>query len=293
MRGVLWLAGTAIGSLAFQISVVIWPQKFAQYAWLVKYLWMTWFVFLFSYVITSEKVLGRKLKKLWGVEDRQEPASQSVPPLTVPPVVQTQTASPHIEQHVHLGPQKQEEPKPKPLKLEPKPQPNLVLNQVLTRMLYLRHDHWSMEQPKSDWSRTIGCKAWLAEIKNRRSDERKVGPAQGIRAELIVDENEYAPLSWVDSEFNLVNLEFGAVKYIVLAVEMETNLRGDWRVPINHKDYNYGAGRSGIDVDNAMAKGKSSTLKLNLLHVEGGTTLSSFDGACEWQKEMLFMNFPS
>lgn len=94
MRGVLWLAGTAIGSLAFQISVVIWPQKFAQYAWLVKYLWMTWFVFLFSYVITSEKVLGRKLKKLWGVEDRQEPASQSVPPLTVPPVVQTQTASP-------------------------------------------------------------------------------------------------------------------------------------------------------------------------------------------------------
>ena len=83
------------------------------------------------------------------------------------------------------------------------------------------------------------------------------------------------------------------MKYIVLAVEMETNLRGDWRVPINHKDYNYGAGRSGIDVDNAMAKGKSSTLKLNLLHVEGGTTLSSFDGACEWQKEMLFMNFPS
>jgi len=100
MRGVLWLAGTAVGSLAFQASVAIWPQRLAQYAWLVKYFWMAWFVFMLSWLITHERVLGRKLKRLWGVED-DLPRVPPIPTPVLPPSVTENKSESNPKQELH------------------------------------------------------------------------------------------------------------------------------------------------------------------------------------------------
>jgi hypothetical protein len=81
MRAVLWFVGTALGSLAFQLSVLIWPDKFKHYAWAVKWLWVGWFVCLLIWLLTHEKLLGGKLRNWWMSVTRTH---TSVAPATVP-----------------------------------------------------------------------------------------------------------------------------------------------------------------------------------------------------------------
>jgi len=103
LRNFLWLTVSALGSLAFQLSVALWPGKLAQYAWLVKYVWMAWFVFLLSWLLTHEKVLGRKMKKFWGVEDDERGQPQPFIP-TIPLVENKQELNQtgfKFEQHIH------------------------------------------------------------------------------------------------------------------------------------------------------------------------------------------------
>lgn len=297
MRGVLLLAGTAVGSVAFQASVALWPQYLARYAWAVKYVWMAWFVFLLSWLITHEKVLGRKLKKLWRVEDDAELGEATPPAPSLPPITQTQ--NPHLENkvEVNLGELlKKPEPPPfvhKPRPIEPKHEPNLVLIPgVKMGKLYLVGDHW-YKTPLSGYARPNEHVALWMEIKNR-ADDRTVGPASGVRAELIIGEDEYSPLFWLDQEYNLVKFEFGESNYVLLAVEMGDGARGkgDWRIPTNRRDYDYPSGLNALDLDNFVkVTMKDARIRLNLLHVSGGTVLRSYQGVANWRQGMPWFEF--
>src|SRR6202022_896863 len=139
MRGVLWLIGATVGSVAFQVTVSIWPQKFAHYAWLVPYVWMVWGVVLLSLLITHEKILGRKLKKWWGIEEQ---ASELPSPLSSPIHNENRPHfefNPHIEVNPNFGsaqPQKQPQPLERP-KAEPQPKPGPNLAFVGTETVHL------------------------------------------------------------------------------------------------------------------------------------------------------------
>lgn len=74
--------------------------------------------------------------------------------------------------------------------------------------LYLRHDHCSETAPPQGWDRPESHKAIWAEIKNK-SDSRPIGSVSDVRAELIIGDDEFSPLSWIDNEFNLVKFDFG------------------------------------------------------------------------------------
>jgi len=62
-RAILWFAGTAMGSLAFQLTVALWPEKLKNYAWAVKYLWWGWALCLLLWVVTHEKIFGARFKR--------------------------------------------------------------------------------------------------------------------------------------------------------------------------------------------------------------------------------------
>lgn len=196
--------------------------------------------------------------------------------------------------HVHFRQVKSSAPSPPPKLAEA--EPNLVLNPKLSiGPLYLLNDYWSRTAPLTDWRRSVPLQAIYAEIKNRQSENRTVGAIAGVRAELVIDDDAFSPLSWLDTDYNLVNFEFSAVKYVVLAVEMEGRERGDWRIPINHRDYGYAEGVGSITFDHVLKRGvQNAKLKLNLLHVKGGKTLSSFGGTYRWKsgERMPWMSFP-
>ena len=58
MRKIILLAATTLGSIAFQISVALWPESLRQYAWAVKYVWMlcgaAWLILL----VTHPKIIA-------------------------------------------------------------------------------------------------------------------------------------------------------------------------------------------------------------------------------------------
>src|SRR5690242_457602 len=51
MRRVLFFAATTLGSIAFQVSIALWPQYLRQYAWAVKYIWIAWAICLCAWLL--------------------------------------------------------------------------------------------------------------------------------------------------------------------------------------------------------------------------------------------------
>jgi hypothetical protein len=231
-------------------------------------------------------------------EGRKEKPKQAAPSLTPPSILQSQTANPHMEQRVDLGlgdliKDLRSHASPTPPKGEPSPESNLVLIPgVKMGTLYLLNDSWS-RTPLSGYQRPNPHKALWVEVKNR-ADDRIVGPADGVRAELRIGDDEYSPLFWIDSHYNLVKFEFGQSHYVVLAVDMSDGSRrsGDWRIPANRRDYDYPSGLNALDLDNAVkVTMKDARVLLNLLDVEGGRVLRSIQGIGTWRQEMPWFEF--
>lgn len=217
MRGVVLLAGTAVGSVAFQASVAIWPQYLARYAWAVKYVWMAWFVFLLSWLITHEKVLGRKLKRLWRVEDVPELVKSTAPTPSIPAVIQN--ANPRMEQHLHLegllDKAKPHVTTPPILPPKPKNPPNLQFRRRHIMRMWVGHE-------LSGHSAEV----LVAEIGNELGEQ--VGPAEAIRGHITYKNNNeetlqtLCPARWTD-QTHAAHLEVGEGGNVVLALN-----RGVW-----------------------------------------------------------------
>jgi hypothetical protein len=61
MRTFLFFMGSALGSIAFQLSVALWPQYFRSYGWAIKYVWIAWLVVWVVWLAVHPTLLG----KLW------------------------------------------------------------------------------------------------------------------------------------------------------------------------------------------------------------------------------------
>lgn len=178
-----------------------------------------------------------------------------------------------------------EETKPTP---SAKKRPNLTLKkEVYLGTLYLLGGIWSKALPAGIRyaDRENSYRAIFAEIKNAGKSGEEVGAVHDVKAEMVVGKDEYMPLPWLDNRYNSVDFDFGAVRYVVLAVGMASlqPQLGDWRVVINHRDDAYLPGS--MDFDHHLKRIiKAQRIRLNLLHVESGTVLHSFEGECEWRE---------
>jgi hypothetical protein len=60
MRSFLYLGGSVLASVAFQSSVLVWPQTFQSYGWAVKYIWIACGIFWILYFLTHRSLFGVK-----------------------------------------------------------------------------------------------------------------------------------------------------------------------------------------------------------------------------------------
>jgi hypothetical protein len=188
--------------------------------------------------------------------------------------------------HLHLG----SEPKRLPPLPVPKPkekESNLVLNKKLSiGPLYLIGDIWSKTvQEDARNPEQYRYQAIYAEVKNSGKPDEEVGPVHDIKAELVIDDEELTPLPWIDQHFNRANFQFGDVKFVVLAVVLPYSRDVmDWRVPINHRDYDLAPGVPSMNFDHVLKRFvEKSDVKLKLLHVQSGKILKTFEGTYRWK----------
>jgi hypothetical protein len=122
MRTVLFFVGSTLGSIAFQVSVALYPQALQQYAWLVKWLWIAWAVIWITWLLLHPKLLGFPLGgKTQEKMEKPETKGRFLIEDSFNPNF-TQIGSPV---HLHVGDINREEAR-KPLPPIEKPKPNIV-----------------------------------------------------------------------------------------------------------------------------------------------------------------------
>jgi len=189
--------------------------------------------------VTALGILWWLVTKFW----RREPA---------PAITTTQAPSTNITPSIVMNPTINlgiEQPKPEPPKLipppappaTPKPRPNLCIEATKIGKISLDGGGvWTLKPKNLGRERPQHYRALLADISNVPTDEQHTAKAT-IRAAIRMDYGgrvrTYSPLPWLDEVTNLVYLEIGARKTVVLAVG-EDSKTGAWTFVLNHrKDY--------------------------------------------------------
>lgn len=181
-------------------------------------------------------VLWWLLKKFWSKRDAALSTTQAPSTNIAPSIVMSPTINFPVEA-----------PKPGPPKVAPpatatpKPRPNLCIEATKIGKVSLQGDIWTLKPPDiSAWERPQLYRALLADISNVPTDEAQTAKA-AIRAAIRMDYGgrvrTYSPLPWLEEYTNLVYLDTGTRKTVVLAVG-EDSRTGAWSFVLNHRtDY--------------------------------------------------------
>jgi len=159
-----------LGSIAFQLSLAVWPQKLQSYSWAVKYIWICWMLGLIVWILVWR----------FAKEGRSAvPAASAIPPITFAPVI-TQNANPVVVQN-QLAP---EQLPPQRGMTQPELEPNIVcIGTETIRML--QSDSYTFNSARDAQIRgefVVG----IAAIANRPAPRSAgVAPVRGISAQLI------------------------------------------------------------------------------------------------------------
>jgi hypothetical protein len=93
MRAFLLFVVSALGSIAFQASVALYPQTLQHYAWLVRWLWIAWAAGLFIWLVTHlnfvRSLLGRSQKEPFATASAPSPSVETHATIspTISPVI--------------------------------------------------------------------------------------------------------------------------------------------------------------------------------------------------------------
>ncbi len=199
-----------LGSIAFQLSLALWPQRLQPYSWAVKYIWMAWagagVVWLIAW-LASEKPAD------------VPPAAPTAPSITFAPVI-TQTANPVVLQNpappVQPPTMKSETPKPE-LK------PNLVC--VSTPTVHLHQENsFVFSDSTSDLAVQQQSLAVVALIANRPAAGRPgVAAVYGVKAQVICRNSEQEVYSgfgaWVDHFSNIADFPPAQSQKLILVTQ--------------------------------------------------------------------------
>jgi hypothetical protein len=200
------------------------------------------------------------------------------------------------EIYVHVGdPPKSESAQPK--------ESNLVLKRWYSGGLFFVGDVWSRNEARAIRHPRL-YRAIYVEVKNDSKEGVAVGPALGIKAELIIvgsaGEEEFVPLPWLEEVYNTVNLKFGDVKSVLLAVNVAQPEGGaspriasisaapQWCVPLNNRGFpDLTPGLQQMDFNRLLYQGSEKKARLNLLQIKTGIILQIFHGGYRWKDDIF------
>ena len=201
-----------LGSIAFQLSLALRPQKLQPYSWAVKYIWMAWaaagVVWLIAWLASKKPAdVG--------------PAAPTAPSITFAPVI-TQNANPVVLQN-QAAPVPPPTAKPETPKLEL--EPNFIC--VGTPTVHL---HQQNSFVFSDSTRHLMVQqrslAVVALIANRPAAGRPgVAPVYGVKAQIICRNAEQEVYSgfgaWVRHFSNMADFPPAQSQQLILVTQNE------------------------------------------------------------------------
>jgi hypothetical protein len=288
MRTFLFFAGSTVGSLAFQITVAIYPQQLQGYSWAVKWLWIAWGVIWVTWLILHPKFLGGLFS------GNTKPESKPGEPAGVVTIQDSlkQEFNPVFAPKIEIG-IPTTAPVPVPIRSLPDvPLPNLKVNSVRNMAVYMKYDHWSRYDEEGQSKR---FHAIVAEIKNCEDESRPVGKVINVKAEIIIlspsgGRDEYSPLTWLETEYNNVNIDLGDSEFLLLAVNYAPfgNPVPDWRIVLNRKGFSDPTpGVLKMDSDNFIRIDANRSVILNILHPKSGRNILRSEGNIIWKNDLL------
>jgi hypothetical protein len=217
---------------------------------------------------------------LWWIINKFWPKHEAAAPVTTisPVIAQAPSIAPSIVMNPTINiDSRPPEPKvaasPAPLATTvPKPQPNLRVEPIKRGKIYLVGETWSF-RPTSTSEAFRGV---LADISNAPIDEAYTAKA-AIRALINIEIggrlHTYSPLPWLDDFTNLVYLETGARKTVVLAVGKIAPM-GVWTFVLNHRrDYATG---TPMDWTNQCPILSDLPFELVMIDMNSGAILAKF-----------------
>jgi hypothetical protein len=200
------------------------------------------------------------------ISTTQNPNASIAPIITMNPTINF-PIEPRVPE-----PTKQVAPPTPPVLSVPKPRPNLCIEATKIGKISLEGDIWTFRQkPGSN-------RALLADISNVPTDEMHTATA-AIRAAIRMDyggrQRTYSPLPWLNEFTNVMYLEVGARKTVVLAVG-EDSRTGIWNFVLNHRS-DYASGPvSAMDWTNACPIPSDLPFEILMIDMNSGALLTKF-----------------
>jgi hypothetical protein len=225
--------------------------------------------------VTALAVLWWLATKLWPKGETATSTTQA-PITSIAPVI---TNTINFPEPRAPEPPKQVAP-PSPLvPAAPKPRPNLSIEATKIGKISLEGDIWTFKPNSSGWERKQRYRALLVDISNVPTDDAHTAKA-AIRAAIRMDyggrQRTYSPLPWLEEYTNLVYLETGARKTVVLAVG-EDSQTGAWNFVLNHRpDYNTHGGSSAMDWTNLCPIPSDLPFEILMIDMNSGAVLAKF-----------------
>lgn len=183
------------------------------------------------------------------------------------------------------------EPSKVPVPAGPKPQPNLCVEAIKNGKIYLASDIWTLRPSASEPYRGL-----FADISNVPTDEAHTAKAAiraAIRMEIGGKPCTYSPLPWLDEFTNLVYLETGARKTVVLAVGKIARM-GVWTFVLNRrKDYYTNNTISEMDWTNQCPIPSDLPFELLMIDMNSGAILAKFKYLWMYDAELRWPSLKS
>jgi hypothetical protein len=168
---------------------------------------------------------------------------------------------------------------PAPVATISKPKPNLCVEAIKAARIYLQADIWCLRPNPVGWDRPKPYRALIADISNVPTDEAhtaKAATRAAIRMEVGGRPRTYSPLPWLDEFTNLVYVETGARKTVVLAVG-EDSKTGAWTFVLNNrKDYTGSGVITEMDWTNQCPIPSDLPFELLMIDMNSGAILAKF-----------------
>jgi hypothetical protein len=226
--------------------------------------------------IAALGVLWWVLTKLWpkreaAISTTQAPSTNIAPSITMSPTI-----------NFPIEPRVPEPPKPVAPPAPPAPEPrraNLCIEATKIGRISLEGDIWALKLNACGWERPQRYRALLADISNVPTDETQTAEA-AIRAAIRMDyggrQRTYSPLPWLEEYTNMVYLDAGARKTVVLAVGEDTQT-GAWTFVLNHRsDYAARGGVSAMDWTNQCPIPSDLPFEILMIDMNSGALLAKF-----------------
>ncbi len=227
MRTFIFFVCSVLASAAFQISLVIWPQKFQAFAPYVKWLWalsvLLFLIWLFSHPW---------LKRLFNLSQTAQAASvPATPSITVSP-----TISPVITVASNAEPSRTSPPSREPRRREiQEPRgPNIIFTRCTSRKIYFQGEgsrvEFNEEKGEEFPDAVIAC------FRNEPDISRRGVDADCVTAQIIYRNAENEEIEdgvpaacWLGSSLDMIDFRVGETHCVLLGVVDGDALAVPWQ----------------------------------------------------------------